>query len=49
MQESMKQANKNLAGHNVEDNVDSLIKKLEGQGKRVKIIESDEEEAGGSP
>lgn len=38
MQVSMKQASKQLAGQNVEDDVDSLIKKLEGQGKRVKIL-----------
>ena len=40
MQNSMKQAK---GGQIVEDNVDSLIKKLEGQGKRVKIIDDDNE------
>jgi hypothetical protein len=28
----------------VEDSVDSLVKKLESQGKRVKIIEDDDED-----
>lgn len=34
----------NKGGLIVEDNVDSLIKKLEEQGKKVKIIEEDDDE-----
>lgn len=29
---------------NVEESVDSLIKRLEGQGKKVKIIEEEDED-----
>ena len=32
--------------NHIEENVDSLIKRLEGQGKKVKIIEEDEEDQG---
>lgn len=31
--------------HSVEDNVDTLLKKLEGQGKKVKILSEEDEEA----
>jgi hypothetical protein len=41
MQHSMKAAKD---GYRVEDSVDSLVKKLEMQGKKVKIIEEEEEE-----
>jgi len=41
MQKSMKQAQ---GGYVVEDNVESLVKKLESQGKKVKIIEEDNED-----
>lgn len=30
--------------NSVEDNVDTLLKKLEGQGKKVKILSEEEEE-----
>jgi len=33
-----------LHGNHVEESVDSLIRKLEGQGKKIKIIEGDEED-----
>lgn len=36
-------------GYIVEDSVDSLVKKLESQGKKVKIIEEGEEEDEVSP
>jgi hypothetical protein len=41
MQNSMKAAKD---GYIVEDSVDVLVKKLESQGKKVKIIEEDEED-----
>jgi hypothetical protein len=41
MQNSMKAAKD---GYRVEDSVDALVKKLESQGKKVKIIEDDDEE-----
>ena len=41
MQNSMKAQN---MGYVVEEDADTLIRKLEGQGKRVKIINDDEEE-----
>lgn len=44
MQNSMKVAKDMAHEQIVEDNVDMLIKKLEGHGKRVKIIESNEED-----
>ena len=34
----------NGGSHHVEESVDDLLKKLEGQGKKVKIIESDDED-----
>ena len=46
MQNSMKAAKE---GYIVEDSVDSLVKKLESQGKKVKIIEEGEEEDEVSP
>ncbi len=44
MQNSMKAAKE---GYIVEDSVDVLVKKLESQGKKVKIIMEDEEENDG--
>ena len=41
MQEQMSTAN---ALTKVEDNVDTLLQKLEGQGKKVKILTEEEEE-----
>ncbi len=46
MQNSMKAAKD---GYIVEDSVDSLVKKLESQGKRVKIIEEGEDDDDASP
>ena len=48
MQNSLK-ATKDGAGYIVEDSVDFLVKKLESQGKKVKIIEEDEDENQISP
>ena len=48
MQNSLK-ATKDGAGYIVEDSVDILVKKLESQGKKVKIIEEDEDENEISP
>jgi len=48
MQNSIK-ATKDGAGYIVEDSVDILVKKLESQGKKVKIIEEDEDENEISP
>jgi len=31
--------------NNVQDNVEDLVSKLEGQGKKVKILSEEEEEA----
>lgn len=46
MQNSMKTAK---GGQIVEDSVDVLLKKLESQGKKVKIINDDEDEDFESP
>lgn len=43
MQNSMKQQQSN-GGYIIEEDADTLIKKLESQGKKVKIINDDEEE-----
>lgn len=40
MQNSMKHQ---IQNKNVEESVDDLVKRLEGQGKKVKIIEDGEE------
>jgi hypothetical protein len=37
-----------IQNKNVEESVDDLIKRLEGQGKKVKIIQEGEEEEGGN-
>lgn len=42
MQQSMK-ASAHHGGQKVEDSVEALIKKLEGQGKKIKIIEDGDE------
>lgn len=34
---------KNNKGSNIEDNVDSLLAKLEGHGKKIKIMTEEEE------
>lgn len=38
------QMHKEQSQSHVEDNVDSLLSKLEGQGKKVKILTAEEEE-----
>jgi uncharacterized protein YlzI (FlbEa/FlbD family) len=48
MQNSLK-ATKDGAGYIVEDSVDVLVKKLESQGKKVKIIEENEDEDDTTP
>lgn len=35
---------KNNKGSNIEDNVDSLLAKLEGHGKKIKIMTEEEEQ-----
>ena len=47
IQNAMKQMEKNFQGvmsnHHVEDSIDSLVKRLEAQGKKFKIVYEDEE------
>jgi hypothetical protein len=46
MQNSMKE---NTANMHIEDSVDALIKRLEGHGKKVKIIQNGQEDTSSAP